>query len=635
MSVESPPETAPTDLTPQAASPALTGERKLVLAGNPNVGKSVFFNALTGLYVDVSNYPGTTIDVSKGRCEGYQVLDTPGVYGVGSFNDEERVARDIVLGADLVLNVVSACTLERDLFLTQQLLDLGKPVVVALNQMDDAARHGLSIDVSRLAELLGVPVVPCVAITGQGVTEARNTLPQARVGHATPGLEPLLTQAVGAWGGQRSDLLLAIEGDPVIRDRLGLASGGQAGNSEVADQRDAIYVLRRARVNGLVEAVVRTGDSSARPGVWLGRWLLNPWAGSAFALGILAILYWVIGDLVAQKLVGVTEGQIMQVYYEPWVRGLVSRFVGEGALHTILVGEFGVITMTVTYILGLMLPLVVAFYLFLAILEDTGYLPRLAVLVDRALASIGLNGRAVIPLILGFGCVTMATITTRLLGTQREKTIATAILGLTIPCSAQLGVILGLLAKTGSWSSWAIYGGTMFSVMVAMGTILDRLLPGQSSALLIDLPPMRLPQFRNVMRKTWSKSVGFLIEATPLFVIASLLVGIMKVTGALDWVMNALAPLVVGILHLPKAAAAAFIMGMVRRDFGAAGMTDLPMTAGQVVVGLVVITLFVPCIATVVVLYKERGWKEASSLWIGSWVLAFAIGGVLAQVIAR
>jgi ferrous iron transport protein B len=268
-------------------------------------------------------------------------------------------------------------------------------------------------------------------------------------------------------------------------------------------------------------------------------------------------------------------------------------------------------------------------------MEDTGYLPRLAVLVDRALSSIGLNGRAVIPLIIGFGCVTMATITTRLLGTQREKTIATAILGLTIPCSAQLGVILGLLAKTGGWQYWAIYSATMFAVLVGVGTIMNKLLPGESSHLLIDLPPLRLPQWKNVLRKTWSKSWGFLVEATPLFALGALIVGVMKVTGALQVSINGLAPAVVGLLHLPKEAATAFIMGLIRRDFGAAGLTDLPLTPAQMVVALVVITLFVPCIATVTVLYKERGWKEASTLWFGSWVLAFAIGGVLAAVMVR
>ncbi len=608
-------------LIPSTPSPAV-GDRKLVLVGNPNVGKSVFFNALTGLYVDVSNYPGTTIDVSRGRHGAFAVMDTPGVYGVGSFNDEERVARDIVLAADVILNVVSAATLERDLFLTLQLADMGIPLVIALNQMDEAERHGVTIDVAALAERLGVPVVPCVAIAGLGLEEVKAALDTARVAPDDPALAALLATVPG--DGSRAERLLVLEGDEVVSERLGVHD---------AAQRDAVYGTRRDRVNAIAEAVSRHRDAGVQLSVTIGRWLLNPWLGALSALVVMAALYFVIGDVVAQRVVGVTEGEWMAGKYEPWMRGAVAAVVPDNWLREILVGEFGVLTMTVTYIFGLLLPLVVGFYLFLAFLEDTGYLPRLAVLMDRGLSAIGLNGRAVIPLIIGFGCVTMATITTRLLGTQREKTIATAILGLTIPCSAQLGVILGLLAKTGAAWTWAVYGATMFVVLVAVGTILDRLLPGKSSSLLIDLPPLRLPQWRNVLRKTWTKSVAFLQEAIPLFVLAALLVGVMKVTGALANVTTWLAPLVVGLLHLPREAASAFIMGLIRRDFGAAGLTDMALAPAQIVVALVVITLFVPCIASVVVIYKERGWKEGTLLWVGSWVLAFAIGGVLARLI--
>jgi ferrous iron transport protein B len=441
-----------------------TDHPHLVLVGNPNVGKSVFFNALTGLYVDVANYPGTTIDVSRGHAGKFQVLDTPGVYGVGSFNDEERVARDIVLGADLILNIVAAPTLERDLFLTLQLLDMGTPMVVALNQMDEAAAQGVSIDVERLSSWLGVTVVPCVATRGDGLEAVKAELDRARTGKGVPQVALWLDEArVSA---RLPERLLALEGDEVLRTRIG---------ATFPARREEVYGARREHIARLLQDVVRYEDRVASFTARLGHTLLHPLGGGAAAVLMMALLYFLVGDLVAQRVVEVTEGQWMQGLYEPWMRGIVEKFVPDNWLREILVGEFGVLTMTVTYVLGLLFPLVVGFYLFLAVLEDTGYLPRLAVLVDRGLGSIGLNGRAVIPLIIGFGCVTMATITTRLLGTQREKTIATAILGLTIPCSAQLGVILGLLGRTGSWTSWAIYGGTMFAVLVAVGTILDRL----------------------------------------------------------------------------------------------------------------------------------------------------------------
>jgi ferrous iron transport protein B len=599
--------------------------RRIVLAGNPNVGKSVFFNALTGLYVDVSNYPGTTIEISRAAFGDDTLMDTPGVYGVSSFNDEERIARDIILDADVVLNVVSSLSLERDLFLTQQLLDMGKRVVVALNQIDEARANGLAIDADRLSALLGVPVIPTVATKGEGVSEVREAL--ARAFDASPAqLDPDLQRLCDRLdAGTPAERLMILEGDETVAERVGLAPG---------TEREALYALRRTRVNALVADVVTESIQGATFSTRLGRMMLHPVAGLAAAAAILAALYYFVGDLIAQQLVAITEETIMLGIYEPAVRGLVERVFAEGThFHTILVGEFGLLTMTVTYILGLLLPLAIGFYFFLAVLEDSGYLPRLAVLVDRGLSKMGLNGRAVIPLIIGFGCVTMATITTRLLGTQRERTIATAILGLTIPCSAQVGVILGMLATVGGWQAWAIYGGTMFTVLVAVGTILDKVVPGKSSSLLIDLPPMRLPNWKNVFKKTGVKSWGFLTEASPLFMLGALIVTLLQISGGLEVIQRALAPATVGLLHLPPQAATAFIMGLIRRDFGAAGLTSLPLSPDQVIVSLVVITLFVPCIATVTVLFKERGWREALTLWLGSWVIAFAVGGVLATIL--
>jgi ferrous iron transport protein B len=265
-------------------------------------------------------------------------------------------------------------------------------------------------------------------------------------------------------------------------------------------------------------------------------------------------------------------------------------------------------------------------------MEDSGYLPRLATLVDRSLNALGLNGSAIIPLILGFGCVTMATITTRLLRSEREKRISTAILQFAIPCSAQLAVVAALLAGAG-FSAILIYSATIFTVFVAIGTILHRTLPGTSTPLLIDLPTMRLPRFDNVIRKTAYRTYFFMKEATPWFFIGALGVGIMQVTGLLTVWENLLNPLTTGWLQLPRAASTAFVMGMVRRDFGAAGLYQLALTPHQVLVSLVTITLFTPCIASLMVMLKERGLKEASVVWTGTWIVAFLVGGLLSQIL--
>ncbi|MBC7324242.1 MAG: ferrous iron transporter B, partial [Moorella sp. (in: Bacteria)] len=287
---------------------------------------------------------------------------------------------------------------------------------------------------------------------------------------------------------------------------------------------------------------------------------------------------------------GITEEVIMQGYYEPFIRNLVSSWLlPSSVLGAILIGEFGVLTMTVTYILGLLLPLVLGFYLSLSALEDSGYLPRIAVLVDRMLMRLGLNGRGIIPIILGFGCVTAATITTRLLGNNRERRIATFLLALAIPCSAQLAVITSMLGRLGPGYTSA-YVLLIAGILILAGTALNHLLRGQPSDLLIDVPPLRLPQPVNVLKKTAARTKNFLQEATPLFAAGALLIGILQVTGLLTALQNLLAPVTVNWLQLPKETATAFIMGFVRRDFGAAGLYTLPLTPPQTLVALVTIT---------------------------------------------
>lgn len=601
------------------------GARRIVLAGNPNAGKSVFFNYLTGMYVDVSNYPGTTLEISHGRYEGDVVIDTPGVYGISSFNDEERVARDVILSADVVINVVNAVYLERDLFLTQQIIDTGVPVLVALNMVDEAERQGILVDHQLLSQLLGVPVIPTVAVKKQGLEEVKQNIWQSRRGHSDGLLQQELEKLLNRVG-SRGEALLILEGDATVAERHGL---------QPLDRREEIYLQRRQKVNQLIGQVVKDISKTASFTNSLSRMMIKPITGVPILLLALYAMYQIIGVFVAGTVVGITEETIMIGHFEPAVRSLVGNFISEESiLGTILIGEFGILTMTFTYVLGLLMPLVVGFYFFLSLFEDSGYLPRLATLVDRLLTSIGLNGRAVIPLILGLGCVTMATITTRLLGSERERRIAIFLLGLAIPCSAQLGVIAGMLAAVGP-EFVALYALVILAVLVVVGTLMNTLLSGQSSDLLIDLPPLRFPRLNNVLTKTGIKSYQFLKEAFPLFALGALLISVFQVSGILQFLQDSLAPLTVGWLGLPKEAATAFIMGVVRRDFGAAGLADMTLTPIQIVVSLTTITLFVPCIASILVMFKERSKKEAALMWLSTWVIAFFIGGIVAQLSNR
>ncbi len=594
-----------------------------MLVGNPNVGKSAVFNALTGAYVDVSNFPGTTVEITHGRFGDADVLDTPGIYGVSSFNEEETVARDVVLSAERIVNVVDAVHLARDLFLTLQLADAGIPMVVALNMSDEARREGVAVDRDLLEDLLGVPVVETVAIDGRGVGELKAAIPRSRPGHVDPELENALLE-MSAKVGSRAEALLVLEGDEAVAQRCGVEPGAM---------REEIYVRRRVRVDDLIGHVVREERRGLRFSARLSRWMLHPLTGIPLLAMLLVLVYKVLGQFVANDVVGLTEGVVMKGYWEPFARSLVERLAATGTpANAFLAGEFGVLTMTPTYLLGVILPLVTGFYLLLSLLEDSGYLPRIAALTDRALTSMGLNGRAVIPLILGLGCVTMGTLTTRILGNKRERFIATALMAIAVPCSAQIAVITALMTRVSVGYSLA-YFGILLAIFVVLGTVLQRVTPGESTALLIDLPSLRLPRMGNVARKTATKVWGFMREVAGFFLIGAILISTLKLTGALAWVQRVATPLTVGWLHLPAKAATAFVMGFVRRDFGAAGFFTMNLTDAQLLVAMVTITLFVPCIASVMVILKERGWRYLAGLVASSVGLAFLLGGIVARVV--
>ncbi len=554
-----------------------------MLVGNPNVGKSAIFTGLSGTYAEVSNFPGTTVEAVTGRWNDRPLIDAPGTYGLGEHSEEERVTTELIGRAAVVVNVVDAAHLDRDLFLTLELAESGFPMVVALNLIDEARRAGTEPDAAELERALGVPVVPTVAVTGEGLAELAAAVERARP---------------GSWSLNGADDL-----------------------------------ERRRAADALYARVVPQQRKRRRLADWLSRASVTLHWGLPMLAVSLAGIYFLVGVVVAQNLVGFTEARLGQSLWEPLARSIVDGIGIGGPLREILAGEFGLLTMTVTYIVFLLAPLVAAFYFALALLEDSGFLPRIATLVDRLLGSIGLNGRAVIPIILGFGCVTMGTITTRLLSTKREKTIATALLNFAIPCSAQLAVIAALLAGFGG--AWVFaYAAIIFAMLIAVGTTLDRMLPGKSTPLLIELPPLRWPRPDAVIRKTLTKGYWFMREATPWFAAGALIVALLHVTGGLELWQRLLRPLMVGWLRLPAESARAIVMGLVRRDFGAAGLYDMGLTPPQALVALVVITLFVPCVASIMVMAKEHGARIALRIWAGTWIVAFAVGGVLARILS-
>jgi len=614
---------------------AIDADATLALVGCPNVGKSVVFGELAEQYVDVSNYPGTTVDTTLAEFGDYKLTDTPGVYGISSFSEEERVTRDIVLEADAVVNVVDATHLDRDLFLTLQLLDMGIPTVVALNMMDEAEADGIEIDVEALEEALGVPVVPTVAIDGEGFDELRERVPEASAPEETA-IDAFYDELPDELEADRPEKTLLVEGDeelPTEFDVGGVMADGGSPALVEPGLREEIYGGRRSRVQSITEEVQRVTDTGSSIADRLSDLMINPLTGTPIALATLGLIYYFIGDLVAQRLVDKLEGEVLAAHYIPAVESFVGGLLPEAGWvepveFLLLNDNLGLLTVTVQYVVGALLPLVISFYLAISLLEDSGVLPRLAVLTDRGLNRIGLNGRAVVPMIVGVGCVTMAVITTRMVGSKRERTISTALLGLAVPCSAQLGVIMGLIAGLGM-IYWFGYVGILLAVLGVAGLVLDRTLPGDSEALVTELPRMRVPRPTNILRKTFNRAKMFLKEAIPLFAVTALAISALDYVGGLEAIKEGLGPLT-SFIGMPTDFGQVLLLGLIRRDFAAAGMTDMALSSAQIFVGLVVITLFVPCILSMVMILKERDSKAAVLMWVGSWVVAFAVGGVLA-----
>jgi ferrous iron transport protein B len=633
-------------------------EKKIVLVGNPNVGKSVVFNTMTGSYTTVSNYPGTSVEVSRGHCqigdENFLVLDTPGMYSMMPITEEERVARKILLveTPTVVVHVIDARNIERMLPMTLQLIEAGLPVVLLVNIIDEAERLGMKIDIGLLQEKLQVPVVGGAIGRGKrGLAELREAIRKYQFSKVTfayaTDLEKDILKITSLMHGEylltkRSLALLLLQRDEEIvrrvQDREGEQYPGVEGavNDTIFARRVDLHLrisLERKRIcKGLLDGVL-TQQEGGRPGFAdrFSNWTMNPWTGVPLLLVVLYFgLYQFVGGFGAGTIVDFLEGTVFEQYLNPWMIGLFDNHVPWYWLNELVVGEYGLFTLGVRYAFAIILPIVGTFFIAFAVIEDSGYFPRLAMLVDRVFKKIGLNGRAVIPMVLGFGCDTMATVVTRTLESSRERIIATLLLALAIPCSAQMGVILGLLAGVpGSLLVWLI---CMLGVFLLVGLLAAQVVPGERPMFYMEIPPMRLPQLQNVLIKTLTRMQWYFLEIFPLFMIASVLLWAGKLSGALQWLFAKFNP-VMGLLGLPNEASAAFIFGFFRRDFGAAGLYDL-QTEGllnpvQLTVAAVTLTLFVPCVAQFLVMQKERGWRTSLVIFFLVTGLAFSVGWAL------
>jgi ferrous iron transport protein B len=628
-----------------------------VLLGNPNVGKSALFNALTGLRATVSNYPGTTVEVTRASARfdsSAALLDTPGVLALPSRSDDERATMRALLNEETrcLVQVGDAKNLRRTLTLTALLAELGVPMVLALNMHDEAAARGVTVDIRALAEELGIPVLATVATGGEGIGELTSSLGQARppgallhydadseadiarVGEAINRLAPHRHLAA------RGLAILYLGGDAEVAAWLEERAGEkfpeikalrQAASHRTANKVAALLARERSEAaDTLATSVIqRAARSSPLLAQRVGQYVVHPLWGIPILLGVLYVVYEFVGVFGATTLVGLLEKDLFEGILNPAFTEFVTAAVDVPWIVEMLVGEYGLWTMGMTYALALILPIVTTFFIAFGVLEDSGYLPRLSVIANRLFALIGLNGRAVLPMVLGLGCVTMATLTTRILHSPRERLITILLLALAIPCSAQLGVVLGMLGSV-SFTAVLIWTLAMVGVLLLVGFLASKLIPGRRIPLVTELPPMRMPILGNVLKKTAGRLKWYLVEVIPLFLLGTFVMFALDRLGILPAIIRAGEPLVTGWLGLPPEASAAFVMGFLRRDFGATGLFAMShdLSPIQAVVGMITITLFIPCFASLMMMVKEQGVKIALAMVAVIVPFAFLVGGL-------
>ncbi|HET7712050.1 MAG TPA: ferrous iron transporter B, partial [Thermoanaerobaculia bacterium] len=565
-------------IPPSSAAPAT---RKLLLVGQPNVGKSLIFTRLTQRYATVSNYPGTTVELTSALAEMEgeirEVIDTPGLGTLAPQSYEERVTRDLLINEENadVVQVGDISNLRRTLLLSLQLAEHDVPFTLCLNMSD--ASDAPAIELALLSEMIGVPVVAVSALRRWNLERLKRHALKPSRSRMSVTYSVEIERAIAARvrdGMSRAEALTAL----CTGDEAHLAVG--------------IAAARLAVVDTVIEAVTTSRPERARDR--LGALCMHRIWGVPILLGILYAAWIFVGRFGAGTLVDLVEESLFNGLINPWsIRALDllapfphlhqtgAEYVLTGSLstgetvarfvHDLLVGPYGVVTMALTYAIAIVLPVVITFFTLFGILEDSGYLPRLSVMLHRLFRRMGLNGKAVLPMVLGLGCDTMATLTTRVLETKKERTIVTLLLALGIPCSAQLGVIMAMLGPLG-FKAIGIWLGVTLSTIFIVGFLASRVVPGTTGDFIVEIPPMRLPRASNILIKVLARTEWYLKEAVPLFVIGTLLLYILDLTKVLGIIQTALSPLVVGALGLPAESATAFVIGFLRRDYGAAGL---------------------------------------------------------------
>lgn len=629
----------------QPGSPPALPPRHIAIVGLPNSGKSQLYNELTGDYTLVSNYPLTTVECRSStalfRGERCRVTDTPGLHSIYVHSEEELAVRELLFERrpDALIQCIDAHRLKQSLLLTLDLLELGLPLVLCLNALEETEREGRRVSAQKLARFLGVEVVEHNFQLGRGLEEIKGAIARARPPAWHPGYGEELESRIAAARSllaedapfPRLQALLLLDGDPPLVESL------------PPDSRERLHALRRESLGPvdrelyrrraqLVEQIAAAAVSGRAGGG--GKWAAafarlcrHPVFGIPILAGIVVVLY-----LLVVQVAGTLAGLLTAWVTDPAVRGL-ERLVPPGFWRELLVGDFGLLTLGVFNALVTVLPILSVFFLALGLLEDVGYLPNLIVLTQRLLGRIGLSGRSVLSLVLGFGCKTMATLTVRGIPSRKERLITVYLIAFAIPCSAQLAISMAILGRMG-FSAFLIAFGFLGLVEVASGFVLNKLLPADAGGEFIqELPPVRLPSLPAVLRKTAYRIWWFLKEALPIFLIASLVLFALDYSGLLGLLQRTLKPIVVGWLGLPVSMTEVLILTMARHE-AAAGLLLTMVDRGllsflQSVIAVTITIMFVPCFANIVAMCRQVGVRAGLAITAAINVSSFILAGAL------
>lgn len=646
---------------PETAEICPPPDISVALAGNANVGKSATINQLTGAEQVTGNWPGKTVACSEGILlhNGYRIriTDLPGIYSLSTYSAEERVSREFITKnrPDVVVNVVDASTLERNLFFTLQLSELGVPFIISVNQVDRAAEKGIGIDTEKLGDLLGVPVVPTVAIHGKGIAalcdaivslaEKRNAPREIAYGREVEDrigrIASLLPDGLDM-GSRRWTAIRLIEGDPdvtgMVREHVPDAA---AAARECALELEKIHgepagVILSAERYHAAERIARSvmeihaaSAGSISLSDRIDQLTLHPLAGYF-------LVFLVIGGLLAWTFIA--GAAISEV--------LTSLLSSIAPVHPFVTGSFGDILITGAWTglvaaVTLIVPYVLPFYIFLSAIEDSGYLTRISVMLDRGMHRLGLHGKAIIPLILGFGCTVPACLSCRILESNKQKLLA-AFLTTLIPCSARTVVILGIVAAfVNIWWALVLYVFD-FLLIIVLGRIAFRAVPGEPVGLIMELPEYHVPSVPVVLAQTWARTKSLIWVVLPAYIVGGIAISGAYSAGLLDPINAALSPVTVSLLGLPAVTGVVFVFGIVRKEitiltlaslFGTTAFSSV-LSPVQLVVFALVTMIYTPCISTIFTFVSEFGWRKAFLVTASETALAVVFGAIAFRVLS-